>query len=209
MLRFILISLILLNSQAIYAENQNPPLQISSAGSLIQVTAKQMLSRIEQDRSKINANPRHVYDLVDEILLPHIDFKRMSRWVLGKHWRRTSVTEKEEFIGEFRKLIIRTYSTALLEYSGQEINFLPVRNSTDPNLASVRTEIRPANGPMIPISYDLYRNDAGHWKVYDVAIDGISLITNYRSSFGSQIRRQGSISHVIKRMKSKNQQAKK
>jgi len=209
MLRLLLISLILLNSQAIYAESQNTPLQTSSAGDLIQVTAEQMLSRIEQDRSKINANPHHVYELVDEILLPHIDFKRMSRWVLGKHWRRASATEKEEFIEEFRKLIIRTYSTALLEYSGQEINFLPVRNNTDPNLASVRTEIRPTNGPMIPISYDLYRNDSGHWKVYDVAIDGISLIANYRSSFGSQIRRHGGLSHVINRMKSKTQQAKK
>jgi len=209
MIRLITISLLLLTSQILYADQDNQAIKISSAGNLIQVTAKQMLSRIEQDRSEINTNPRHVYDLVDEILLPHIDFRRMSRWVLGKYWRRANVSEREMFIEEFRHLIIRTYSTALLEYSGQEINFLPVRDNSDPNLASVRTEIRPTSGPMIPISYDLYRNDSGEWKVYDVSIDGISLIANYRSSFGSQIRRSGGLSRVINQMKAKNQQAKK
>jgi len=205
MFRLITLSLILFSSQLLHAEST----AVDPAGNLIQVTAKQMLNRIEQDRSKINSNPRHVYDLVDEILLPHIDFKRMSRWVLGKYWRRASVTERESFVEEFRNLIVRTYSTALLEYSGQEIHFLPVRNNSDPNMASVRTEIQPAAGPMIPISYDLYRNDSGEWKVYDVAIDGISLIANYRSSFSSQIRRAGGLGRVINQMKAKNQQAKK
>ena len=209
MLRIITISVLLLMSQFLYAENDGQTIASNSAGNLIQITAKQMLSRIEQDRSQISTNPRHVYELVDEILLPHIDFKRMSRWVLGKYWRRASVSEQDQFVAEFRNLIIRTYSTALLEYSGQEINFLPVRNNSDPNLASVRTEIRPDSGPMIPISYDLYRNSNGEWKVYDVSIDGISLIANYRSSFGSQIRRSGSLTRVINQMKAKNQQAKK
>jgi len=209
MFRFIAFLLILISSQLIHAEPQNQVAAVNPAGNLIQVTAKRILGRIEQDRSQINTDPRHVYDLVDEILLPHIDFKRMSRWVLGKHWRRASDTEREAFVEEFRSLIIRTYSTALLEYSGQKINFLPVRDSADPNVASVRTEIQPGSGPMIPISYDLYRNEIGEWKVYDVAIDGISLIANYRSSFGAQIRRSGGLSHVINQMKAKNQQAKK
>jgi len=203
MFRIIALSLLLLASHALQADNEQ------TANNLIQVTAKRMLSQIEEDRSQINSNPRHVYDLVNEILIPHIDFERMSRWVLGKHWRRANNEEKQEFVSEFRKLIIRTYSTALLEYSGQEIHFLPVRDQSDPNRASVRTEIRPDSGPMIPISYDLYRNDTGNWKVYDVAIDGISLIANYRSSFSSQIRRSGSLSRVINQMKSRSQQAKK
>ncbi len=209
MLRFITVLLLFLISQLAHAGHDGQTIAINSAGSLIQVTAKRMLSRIEQDRSQINTNPRHVYELVDEILLPHIDFKRMSRWVLGKYWRRASISEREMFVEEFRNLIIRTYSTALLEYSGQEINFLPVRDNSDPDSASVRTEIRPASGPVIPISYDLYRNDTGEWKVYDVSIDGISLIANYRSSFSSQIRRSGGLTKVINQMKAKNQQAKK
>lgn len=209
MFRFTTILLILLFSQMVQAEPQHQALAGNQAGELIQVTAKRMLNRIKQDRSQIDANPRHVYELVDEILLPHIDFQRMSRWVLGKYWRRASQNEREQFVTEFRNLIIRTYSTALLEYRNQEINFLPVRDNSDPNLASVRTEIQPASGPMIPISYDLYRNDNGEWKVYDVSIDGISLIANYRSSFGSQIRRSGGLGRVINQMKAKNQQAKK
>jgi len=194
---------LLISSHALHAEVTH------KAGNLIQVTAKRMLSQIEEDRQQINTNPRHVYDLVDEILIPHIDFERMSRWVLGKHWRRASSSEKQDFVEEFRKLIIRTYSTALLEYNGQEIRFLPVRDASDPNRASVRTEIRPNNGPMIPIAYDLYKNEVGEWKVYDVSIDGISLIANYRSSFGSQIRRTGSLKRIIQQMKARSQQAKK
>lgn len=203
MFRIIALSLLLLASHALQADTEE------TADNLIQVTAKRMLSQIEEDRGQIDANPRHVYDLVNEILIPHIDFKRMSRWVLGKHWRRANNEEKQEFVAEFRKLIIRTYSTALLEYSGQEIHFLPVRDQSDPNRASVRTEIRPASGPVIPISYDLYKNDIGKWKVYDVSIDNISLIANYRSSFGSQIRRSGSLSRIINQMKARSQQARK
>jgi len=180
-----------------------------AAGSLVKVTAERILNRIEQDRSEINTNPRHVFELVDEILLPHIDFKRMSRWVLGKYWRRAKPDQREAFTNEFRELLIRTYSTALLEYSGHEINFLPVRASSDDSAVTVRTEIRPNNGPIIPISYDLYLDDNQNWKVYDVSIDGISLIANYRSSFSAQIRRSGGIGKLIKQMKTKNRQAKK
>jgi len=183
--------------------------QGDTAGSLVKVTAEQIINRIEQDRSEINANPRHVFELVDEILLPHIDFKRMSRWVLGKYWRRAKPAQREAFTNEFRELLVRTYSTALLEYSGQEINFLPVRASADDSSVTVRTEIRPGNGPIIPISYDLYRNDNQEWKVYDVSIDGISLVANYRSNFSAQIRRSGGIGKLINQMKAKNRQAKK
>ena len=207
MLRTITLLLTLAFSQACFAGST--PYSTNSAGNLIQVTATKMLTRLEHDRNEIHNNPRHVYDLVDEILIPHIDFKRMSRWVLGKYWRRATPSERIEFVKEFRALIIRTYSTALAEYNGQTIKFLPARNNSDPNRATVRTEIQPDSGPTIPISYDLYRNTDREWKVYDVSIDGISLIANYRSSFGSQIRRSGGLRSVINQMKAKNQHAKK
>lgn len=203
MFRIFVISLFLLASNTLYAK------PIQTASNLIQVTANRMLTQIKQDQVQINTNPRHVYDLVNEILLPHIDFERMSRWVLGKHWRRASAVQKQDFVEEFRNLIIRTYSTALLEYSDQEIRFLPVRDLSNPDQTSVRTEVRQKSGPSIPISYDLYKNDADEWKVYDVSIDGISLVANYRSSFASQIRRSGSLDRVINQMKSRTQQAKK
>lgn len=210
MLRLMTIALAILPISFAHAQyDEQAATTSNSAGNLIQVTAQRMINRIEQDRSQINSNPSHVYKLVDEILLPHIDFMRMSRWVLGKYWRKASSNEREMFVEEFRTLVIRTYSIALLEFSGHEIIFLPVRDNSDPNSASVRTEIHTNNGPIIPISYDLYRTDKGPWKVYDVAIDGISLVANYRSSFGSQIRRSGGLGKVINQMKAKNQQAKK
>ena len=116
-------------------------------------------------------------------MLPHIDFQRMSKWVLGKHWRRANIEQREQFVNEFRQLILRTYSTALLEFSEQKVNVLPVRAAADAREVTVRTEIQAQQGPVIPIAYDLYLDKNQQWKVYDLSIDGISLVSNYRSSF--------------------------
>lgn len=180
-----------------------------SAAALVEDTTMRMVASIQQNRSQIDADKTALYGLINEILMPHIDFQRMSRWVLGKHWRKTNAEQREIFTEEFRTLIMRTYSTAMLEYSGQKIRVLPVRNQEAATDVTVRTEIRPANGPMIPISYDLYLNDDNTWKVYDVSIDGISLVANYRSSFSSQIRRSGSVAALIHKLQARNQQARK
>jgi phospholipid transport system substrate-binding protein len=138
-------------------------------------------------------------------MLPHVDFQRMSKWVLGKHWRRASIDQREQFVNEFRQLILRTYSTALLEYSEQKVNVLPVRAAADAREVTVRTEIQANQGPVIPIAYDLYLDQNQQWKVYDVTIDGISLISNYRSTFSTQIRR-GGINALLGRLHARNQQ---
>ena len=161
-----------------------------SAQEFVESTSQTILNRIATERKQIDSEPTHIYSLINELLLPHIDFEKMSRSVLGKFWRRASEEQRSKFVNEFRLLLVRTYSTALLEYSDQSIDYLPVRAAPDATDVTVRTEIKRAEGPSIPISYDLY-NNAGHWMVYDVSIDHISLVTNYRSSFASQIRRRG------------------
>ncbi|WP_172597744.1 MlaC/ttg2D family ABC transporter substrate-binding protein [Sulfuriflexus mobilis] len=179
---------------------------LPSARALVQKTAAQVTSRIRADRPLIDSNPQHLQSLIDELMMPHIDFQRMSKWVLGKYWRRASDEQREQFATEFSQLILRTYSTALLEYSDQEVAVLPVRAAADAREVTVRTEVQPDQGPAIPIAYDLYLNPQGQWKVYDVSIDGISLIANYRSSFSSQIRRSG-ISALLTQLHARNQQA--
>lgn len=172
----------------------------------MQKTALQVTSRIRTDRTLIDKNPQHLQSLINELMLPHIDFQRMSKWVLGKHWRRANEEQRVQFVDEFRQLILRTYSTALLEFSDQEVSILPVRAAVDAKEVTVRTEIRPNQGPMIPITYDLYLNQDRQWKVYDVSIDGISLITNYRSTFSTQIRRGGGINALLTRLHARNKQ---
>lgn len=173
-----------------------------SATEFVQSTSQQILDRIALDRSKIDAQPTHIYSLIDELLLPHIDFQRMSRSVLGKYWLTATEKQREQFVSEFRVLLVRTYSTALLEYRDQAINYLPVRAEPEATDVTVRTEIRRSNGPAIPISYDLYSTD-GHWLVYDVSIDRVSLVTNYRSSFSTQIRR-GGLENLLQQLHERN-----
>jgi phospholipid transport system substrate-binding protein len=112
----------------------------------------------------------------------------MSRLVLGKYWRKATPEQREAFVREFRELLIRTYATALLNYSGQDIVYLPVRVGKDVRKVTVNTQVRATGAPAIPVDYRLWLSDNG-WKVYDVSIDNISLVSNYRSSFASQIRR--------------------
>lgn len=199
MLRLALIaSLLLCNMKLVMAE------PLPSAQALVQRTAVQVTNRIRADRPLIDKNPQHLQSLITELMLPHIDFQRMSKWVLGKHWRRANIEQREQFVNEFRQLILRTYSTALLEFSEQKVNVLPVRAAADAREVTVRTEIQAQQGPVIPIAYDLYLDKNQQWKVYDFSIDGISLVSNYRSSFSTQIRRGGGINALLDRLHTKN-----
>jgi phospholipid transport system substrate-binding protein len=201
MLRLTLFAALLLcNLEFVIAE------PLPSAQALVQKTALQVTSRIRADRPLIDKNPQHLQSLIAELMLPHIDFQRMSKWVLGKHWRRANDAQREQFVNEFRQLILRTYSTALLEYSEQKVNVLPVRAADDAREVTVRTEIQTQQGPVVPISYDLYLDQNQQWKVYDVTIDGISLTSSYRSTFSTQIRRGGGINALLDRLHVRNQQ---
>lgn len=159
------------------------------AEQLVRETSEQVLRRLEAEKQVIENNAGRIYDIAKSIVLPHFDFERMSRWVLGRHWRDASEAQRKRFTEEFRQLLVRTYGRALAEYSGQEVRFLATRERGDDE-AQVRTEVRQSGGPPIPIAYSMHRSEAG-WQVYDVTIDGISLVTNYRSAFSSRIQQQG------------------
>jgi len=158
---------------------------------LVIATTEKMIEKIEQERAALDINPRLIDQLVIDIVLPHFDFAMMSRAVLGKYWRRADEKQRQRFVLEFRKLLVRTYATALLEYSGQPIDYLPLPpgGSTAENI-TVRTEIQQPGGLEIPINYRMEHEETG-WKIYDVLIDGVSLVNNYRVSFGNEIRNIG------------------
>jgi phospholipid transport system substrate-binding protein len=169
----------------------------------VKSTADQVLSEVSSRKSELTAEPAKIYDLVDQVILPRFDFVRMSQLVLGKNWKMATPEQQQAFVREFQELLIRTYATALLNYSGQEIVYLPVRAGKDVRDVTVNTQVRDVGAPAIPVDYRLRMSDNG-WKVYDVSIDSISLVSNYRSSFASQIRRY-KIDGLIAKLEKLNQ----
>ena len=172
---------------------------------LVHDTSERMLAKLKEERAVLRTHPERVYGLVDQIVLPHFDFDSMSRWVLGKYWRQATPEQQQRFVGEFRTLLVRTYATALAEYKDQKINYLPVRDGGKGDDVTVKTEIDSPGGLPIPLDYSLHRvGDA--WKVYDVAVDGLSLVGNYRTSFASEIRASG-LDSLIGKLAERNRQS--
>ena len=173
------------------------------AQQLVIDTSTQVLERLRRDRERLQANPELIYPLVEDLVLPHFDFERMSIWVLGKNWRKADTQQQQRFTEQFRTLLVRTYAKALLEYTDQEINYLPFHAEADAKRVTVRTEIAQPGGVNIPINYSMFLNRQGEWKVYDISVDGVSLVTNYRSTFASEIR-QGGIDKLLTRLAEMN-----
>jgi phospholipid transport system substrate-binding protein len=158
---------------------------------LVKDASDRMLQALKDNKDKIEESPAFVYGLVNDILLPNFDFAKMSKLALGKNWRKANPAQRERFIGEFRLLLVRTYSTAMLEFTDEEIVFLPFRDDLAKKRVKVAMEILQSGGPSIPMALAMYLNKQDEWKVYDVKIDGISLVTNYRSTFATEIRNEG------------------
>ncbi len=167
-----------------------PVLPGQSPQDLVHATSTRMLTKIRQEKTLIEQEPGRLYELVSEIVLPHFDFERMGRWTLGKYWQRATLEQRDQFINEFRSLLVRKYGSALADYSDEEIVYLPFTMDENDTRVTVHTEIKPANGMPVHIAYRLHHTGSG-WKVHDVSIEGISLVTNYRTSFTSKIRQEG------------------
>jgi len=175
---------------------------------LVQQSSEKMLSAIKAERAEIDKDTARLFVLVEDIVLPHFDFRRMAKLVLGKYWHRASDDQRRRFTDEFRFLLVRTYATAMLEYTDQKIIYLPFRSKPDATDVVVQTEVEQDGGFPIPIDYKLSLSD-GAWKVYEVAIDGVGLVINYRSSFSTEIRGEGGLDALIKKLKLRNDEARK
>lgn len=173
------------------------------AQSLVRETTDEVLSRLEARREALRKDPGQLDALIEDVVLPHFDFEAMSRLVLARYWRRANPDQRRRFVEEFRNLLVRTYGTALLEYTGQTIEYPPLHAREGDRRVNVPTRVVPQEGgPAIPIVYRLYRK-GGEWKVYDISVDGASLLLNYRNSYGRLVRREG-MEALIERMARKN-----
>ena len=172
---------------------------------LIQEVAQKTIDRLNAEQELIKKEPERLYSLINEFVLPHFDFERMSKWVLGKHWRRASKQEQQRFIEEFRTLLVRTYASSLSDYAQQTIIYLPFHGDLNSGEVMVKSEVEQPGSFGIPINYRLYKVNSD-WKVYDVTIDDISLVSNYRTSFAREIKIKG-IDGLIREMAEKNQKS--
>ncbi len=172
---------------------------------LVKETSQDVLEIVKKDKDIQAGNKQKIYALVDAKVLPHFDFKRMTQLAVGKSWRQATPAQQDALVKEFRALLVRTYSTSLSTYKNQVIDYKPLRMEPSDTDVTVKTVVKQPGGQPIPIDYSLQKNADG-WKVYDVVVDNISLVTNYRGSFASEIRQSG-IDGLIKVLVDKNRQS--
>ncbi|MDH5483867.1 MAG: ABC transporter substrate-binding protein [Gammaproteobacteria bacterium] len=183
-------------------------MQLARAGAsgpddLIKQTSDKVLKTLKDNKAAFDKDPELIYTMVNEIILPHLDFRAMSKLALGKNWRTANAQQQERFVDAFRTMLVRTYSKSLTTYTDQKIEFLPYAPPEEGKITvTVKTQVIQDNGPAIPIDYRLRIKD-NEWKVYDIQIDGISLVTNYRNSFASDIRKVG-MDGLIEKLDDKN-----
>ncbi|HHJ36651.1 MAG TPA: ABC transporter substrate-binding protein [Gammaproteobacteria bacterium] len=157
---------------------------------LLERTSTEVIKILREDHELLVNEPGRVYKLIDDYILPHLDDVTMAKLALGKSWRKASKRQKLDFIEEFRNLLVRTYSKSLLEFKDQEIRYFPLKLAEDARKTSVKAEVLQPGGPSVPLAYRMrLKNNA--WKVYDIKVDGISLVTSYRGTFTQEIRKSG------------------
>ena len=147
---------------------------------VVKQSTEQVLQALRAEGESLKKRPQRLYEIINELILPHFDFRQMSKWVLGRYWRQASELQRDEFVRQFELLLVRTYSDALVEFRNETLEFLPSRVRSDTEV-TVRSMLNRAGGPPVPITYDMHKVGE-QWKAFDIAIDGVSLVINYRSS---------------------------
>jgi len=165
----------------------------------------EVLAIIKADKDLQSGNMRKIVELAEQKVLPHFDFERMTRLAVGRNWSQASPEQKAALVKEFRTLLVRTYSSSLAQYRDQAIEVKPMRAGAQDKDVVVKTAVVQKGGPPIPIDYAMEKADAD-WKVYDVIIDGASLVTTYRGTFNDQIAR-GGVDGLVKMLQDRNRTA--
>lgn len=171
---------------------------------LAKTTTLDVIAIVKQDKDIQAGNTKKVLDLVEAKVLPHFNFAHMTQLAVGKNWGRASAAQQQVLVKEFQALLVRTYSNSLTNYKNQVIEFKPLKMQPADTDVTVRTEVIQPGTRAVPIDYSMEKMPNG-WKVYDVTVDGVSLVTNYRGSFNVQVR-QGGIEGLIQSLVDKNKQ---
>jgi len=176
--------------------------QESAPEQLIRSVTNEVLEIVRKDKDIQTGNTKKAIELVEAKVLPYFDFNHMTRLALARDWRQASPRQQNTLADEFRTLLVRTYSKALSEYKNQTVEFRPFKMQPGETDVKVRTQIEQAGAKPIGLDYYLEKQANG-WKVYDIEVGGVSLITNYRGEFSTQVR-EGGIDGLIAALKAKN-----
>ena len=189
-----------------------PSSDFQAPDDMLKVNTIKMLRSINDNRAAIKQHPDKLKSLVEEIIMPHLDFIAASKMVMGKYWRNSNIDQKKKFILEFRTLLLRFYSSALSEYLiGRDknlaedlIRYFPIKLNDGETAITVRAEIKTDSGQPIPLRYRVHLTKKG-WKIYDISVEGISMITTYKNNFATQFKTQG-VDALIASLVEKNKQ---
>ncbi len=160
----------------------------------IQMAVEELLAEFTLRRGELEGDHPALYHMVDRVTNPYFDFGKISKLVLAQNWKSASTEQRRQFGEEFRKLLIRTYATALFQYTGDgtmAFNTTRIRERGGLKFATVESEITLADGPVIPLRYSMILDGDGRWKIYNITIAGVNLVTNYRKIYSTSIRSLG------------------
>jgi phospholipid transport system substrate-binding protein len=169
---------------------------------LIEKVSQDLLHEIDASRATLAKDPAKLRALVDRVLLPNFDAEYSAQLVLGKYWRSATEGQRRRFIDAFVQSMMRKYGNALLEFTADRLTILPFKGEPAADRATVRTEVKRDNGTPVPVNYSM-RATAQGWKAWDVTIEGISYVKNFKTDFGAEIEAKG-LEAVIQRLESEN-----
>ncbi len=172
---------------------------------LVKRVTEEVLTIVRTDKDIQSGNSKNAIELVETKVLPHFNFLRMTSLAVGKDWNKASPEQKKRLAKEFDTLLVRTYANALTAYKSQTIVYKPLKMQPGDTDVLVRTEIRQPGQQAVQLDYGVEKQDNGAWKVYDVVVAGISLVTNYRETFAQEVR-NGGIDGLITTLADKNKQ---
>jgi len=179
--------------------------QVLAPDVLARNTTNEVIEIVKQDREIKAGNTKRIYELVEAKVLPHFDFRQMTQLAVGRHWARATPEQQQRLTDEFRALLVRTYAASISSVADYKIDFKPLRMRPGDEDVTVSMEVSKPGSPPITIDYRMQKQ-AGGWKVYDVLVDNVSLVTVYRNSFNSEVRK-GGIDGLIAALARRNQTA--
>lgn len=184
-------------------------LAISQPGMTAQGPVEVLQSMTNTLEEMVKQDPEIIYDqsrlrvIAHEVVLPHVDIRTLSRWVLGKNWRKVTPEQRDAFMFEFQELLLSTYLRQVNTYNGEVARFMPARGEQKEGRAVVNAEIEQPNGPVIHAIFRMHLVKT-EWLIYDVSVEGISLVATHRSSFNREIRNRG-IDNLIENLRERNE----
>lgn len=189
---------LLLVSSSLFAQENSPE-------AMIKKVTDDVLTIVRQDKEIQNGNTKKAIDLVEAKVLPNFNFQHMTALAMGRDWNKANPEQKKRLSEEFKTLLVRTYSNALTGYRDQTVRYKPTKMQPGDTEVVVKTEIvQPGNKP-IQLDYAVEKLESNGWKVYDVVVAGVSLVSNYRDTFNQEVRANG-VDGLIQMLVSKNKQ---